>query len=77
MKNKEKRFEVQGAGYIIISKSSSHRTGTARGFRTVATWYKYPDCGGVIDWKEALKMATYIYWRVILAIPSLLKKDKW
>lgn len=74
---KEKRFEVVGAGHIVLSSLPAWRCGKARGFRTIATWYENPNCGGTMDWKQALKMATYIYWRVLIGIPSILKKDRW
>lgn len=53
-------FEVQGAGDLQISKSSSWKTGTAEGFSIGVSWGQHGYAGGVMDMKEAEEMARHI-----------------
>jgi hypothetical protein len=74
---KEKRFKVQGAGKLIISKRPTCSCGTARGFHIGTTWGTYGEAGGVMDWKDALKLATSIYINLILGVYYYTRKLPW
>lgn len=53
-------FEVPGAGKIQISKEPTSMTGGAIGFSFGVEWGQYGYSGGVIDKKEAVRLARHI-----------------
>lgn len=53
-------FDVQGAGKLKISYTSCSRTGTANGFSIGVEWGMHGFAGGVIDKKEAIRLAKHI-----------------
>ena len=54
-------FNVEGAGEIRFGKDINWQCGKAKGFGFSVSWTKYKFAGGVIDKKEALKLADFIY----------------
>jgi hypothetical protein len=62
------KYYITGAGYLIIGKSPRNFTGNAVGFSFGVSWGKYGETGGVIDWKEALKLAI----RIIITLPRVI-----
>jgi hypothetical protein len=53
-------FEVPGAGKIQISKEPTSMTGGAVGFSFGVEWGGHGYCGGVLDKKEAVRLARHI-----------------
>ena len=53
-------FEVPGAGKIQISNEPTSMTGGAVGFSFGVEWGQSGYCGGVIDKKEAVRLARHI-----------------
>ncbi len=53
-------FYVPGAGKLQISNDCTHRTGGATGFSIGVEWGRHGFAGGVIDKKEAVKLAQHI-----------------
>lgn len=53
-------FDVPGAGKIQISKEPTSTTGGVVGFSFGVQWGKYGYAGGVIDKKEAVRLARHI-----------------
>ena len=53
-------FEVPGAGKIQISIDPNYRTGDAQGFSFGVEWGLNGYTGGVIDKKEAVRLARHI-----------------
>ena len=53
-------FEVPGAGKIQISNEPTSMTGGAFGFSFGVEWGAHGYCGGVIDKKEAVRLARHI-----------------
>lgn len=58
------KFEVPGAGYIHISNTLSHSTGNANGFGIGVSWGRHGYMGGVLDRKEAIRLAELILEKV-------------
>jgi len=53
-------FEVPGAGKIQIAKEPTWTTGGAEGFAFGVEWGQHSYSGGVIDKKEAVRLARHI-----------------
>ena len=53
-------FDVPGAGKIQIAKDPTWTTGGAEGFAFGVEWGKHSYIGGVIDKKEAVRLARHI-----------------
>lgn len=53
-------FDVQGAGKIQIGKKPGAITGNAEGFSFGVEWGSNGYIGGVLDKKEAIKLAIHI-----------------
>ena len=53
-------FDVPGAGRLQISNECSHRTAGVEGFSIGVEWGQHGFAGGVIDKKEAVKLAQHI-----------------
>jgi hypothetical protein len=60
-------FEVPGAGKIQISKEPDSSTGGAIGFSFGVEWGSNGYAGGVIDKKEAVRLARHILRSVNLS----------
>jgi hypothetical protein len=60
-------FDVPGAGKIQIGKEPSAITGGAEGFGFGVEWGQYGYSGGVIDKKEAVRLARHILRSVNLS----------
>lgn len=59
--NKNKKFEVQGAGFISFSTDPHAWTGNVVGFHVGASWSKYGlGSGGVMGRAEAKRLAEFI-----------------
>ncbi len=54
------KFIVDGAGGLVISNSAGSRTGSAIGFSIGVEWGMHGYAGGVIDKKEAVRLAKHI-----------------
>jgi hypothetical protein len=55
-------FDVQGTGLLFFSKSANHLCGNARGFSVNDSASQYGlTGGGVMDAKEAQRLADHIY----------------
>ena len=57
-------FEVQGAGKIQVGDSAECECGTAIGFHVGVEWGQWGYAGGVMDAKEAKRLADFIYDRL-------------
>jgi len=53
-------FDVPGAGKIQIGKEPNCSTGGAKGFTFGVEWGQHGYAGGVIDKKEAVRLARHI-----------------
>jgi hypothetical protein len=53
-------FEVPGAGKIQIGKEPTCSTGSAGGFTFGVQWGQHGYAGGVLDKKEAVRLARHI-----------------
>jgi hypothetical protein len=60
-------FEVPGAGKIQIAKEPTWTTGGAHGFGFGVQWGQHGYAGGVIDKKEAVRLARHILRSVNLS----------
>lgn len=60
-------FDVPGAGKIQISNEPTSMTGGAVGFSFGVEWGQYGYSGGVIDKKEAVRLARHILRSVNLS----------
>lgn len=60
-------FDVPGAGKIQIGKEPSATTGGAQGFSFGVEWGQHGYAGGVIDKKEAVRLARHILRSVNLS----------
>lgn len=58
------KFEVQGAGFILISDSIGFLCGDANGFDFGVSWGRGGYIGGVLDRKEAIRLAEFILEKV-------------
>ena len=67
-------FNVPGAGRLQISNECNHRTGGATGFSIGVEWGQHGFAGGVIDKKEAVKLAQHILRTINL--DELINKNK-
>lgn len=56
----EHRFYVSGAGELIFGESINSSCGGVVGFHVGITWGRHGESGGVMDRKEAKKLADFI-----------------
>ena len=68
-------FEVQGAGHIAISPSSTYSSGTARGCAFDCSWTRYGYSGGVMDIEEMIRLRALMD-HLIEIYPGSKKKRK-
>lgn len=50
------RYEVQGAGFLMVELDSVGSTGTAVGLSIAESWGKHPGAGGVMDYEEVARL---------------------
>jgi hypothetical protein len=60
-------FDVPGAGKIQIGKEPTCSTGGAKGFTFGVEWGQHGYAGGVLDKKEAVRLARHILRSVNLS----------
>ena len=75
-KTDTKRFRVVGAGELIISGNANWSCGNAQGFHLGVTWGICGEAGGVIDLKDAFKLAVFIFVNLIPEILSYYRKKR-
>lgn len=58
------KFEVPGAGFIHISNRIGFTCGNANGFDFGVSWGRHGYVGGVLDRREAIRLAEFILEKV-------------
>ena len=72
----ELRFEVNGAGQIILGGNANTICGTQAGFHFGVTWGRHGEVGGMISREEAKRMAEFILEELNKDLPTYKELSK-